>query len=357
MSVQRISSFRAAMIKDGLDSFFVNHLDHIRYLTGFTGSAGILIVNRKGADFFTDFRYKSQAGKQVTGAKVHIVAGDSIAGLKNFANLNPRYGRLGVSQDHMTLAMQDRLRQSLNQAVLLPSGHLTAELGWVKEKSEIDNIVKAAGIADASFMAVLPMIQPGTREMEVRAELEYQMMARGSEKPAFETIIASGFRSALPHGVASEKKIAKGDFVTLDFGATVGGYVCDITRTVVVGKASPKHKRIYALVLKAQMASIKKVMAGIPAKDVDSAGRDIITRAGFGDKFGHGTGHGIGFYIHVGPNVSQASKHILKPNNVITIEPGVYLEGWGGVRIEDDVVVTSNGGKVLNKAPKNLLEL
>lgn len=345
------------MVKDGLDAFFVNHIDHIRYLTGFTGSTAILIVHRKGADFLTDFRYKSQAIKQVSGAKVHIITGDAILNLKNFPHLNPRYGRLGISQDHMTLALQDRLRQSLNQAILLPSGSLSAELGWVKDKGEIDNISKAAVIADAAFSAILPIIQPGVREMEVRAELEYQMMMRGSEKPAFETIVASGFRSAMPHGVASQKKIAKGDFVTLDFGATVGGYVCDITRTVVIGKATPKHKKIYYTVLKAQLASIKKVKAGIPAKDVDTAGRDIITKAGYGEKFGHGTGHGIGFYIHVGPNVSQASKAILKPNNVITIEPGIYLEGWGGVRIEDDVVVTPSGGRVLNKAPKNLLEL
>jgi Xaa-Pro aminopeptidase len=195
------------------------------------------------------------------------------------------------------------------------------------------------------------------RERELAAELEYQMMMLGSEKPAFETIVASGYRSAMPHGVASDKKVQKGDLITFDFGATVNGYVSDITRTVVVGKASPRQKKIYEIVLKAQLAGIKKVRAGLTGEQVDAVCRKIITRAGYGKNFGHGTGHGIGYFIHLGPRVSFLSKDKLKVNNVITIEPGIYLSGWGGVRIEDDVVVTKNGCKVLNKAEKKLLEL
>jgi Xaa-Pro aminopeptidase len=183
------------------------------------------------------------------------------------------------------------------------------------------------------------------------------MLMLGSEKPAFESIVASGQRSAMPHGLASAKKIHKGDFVTFDFGATVNGYVSDMTRTVVVGKATSRQKKVYGIVLKAQKAGVKKIKASVPTRIVDKACRDIIKKAGYGKNFGHGTGHGIGYYIHVGPSISPKSADILAVNQVVTIEPGIYITGWGGVRIEDDVVVTRNGGKVLNKTPKNLLEL
>ena len=232
-----------------------------------------------------------------------------------------------------------------------------ADLGWVKEKNEIASIKKAVSISDLAFERVLNLVAPGIRERELAAELEYQMMMLGAEKPAFETIVASGYRSALPHGAASAKKVKKGEFITFDFGATVDGYVSDMTRTIVVGNPTSKQKKIYQIVLRAQKAAIRKVKAGVSGKAVDAAARSIIERAGYGKNFGHGTGHGIGFFVHVGPRLSTASEDKLKINNVITIEPGIYLSGWGGVRIEDDVVVTRNSGKVLNRAPKNLLVL
>jgi Xaa-Pro aminopeptidase len=195
------------------------------------------------------------------------------------------------------------------------------------------------------------------RELEVAAELEYQMKMLGSEKPAFDTIIASGARSAMPHGIASGKKIKKGDFVTLDFGAIVRGYASDITRTVVVGKASSRQKKIYSLVKRAQAAGIRKAKAGLQAADLDKHVRNIIDRAGYGKNFGHGLGHGLGLLVHDLPRLSPLSEDKLKANMVLTIEPGVYLEGWGGVRIEDDVVITKSGCRVLNQADKSLLEL
>ncbi|MCK4460297.1 MAG: aminopeptidase P family protein, partial [candidate division Zixibacteria bacterium] len=188
----------------------------------------------------------------------------------------------------------------------------------------------------------------------------HQMKMLGSEKPAFDSIVASGYRSAMPHGEASDKKLAKGDFVTFDFGAVVNRYVSDMTRTVVIGRATQRQKKIYNLVLKAQEAGVAKVRAGIEAKVVDDTCRRIITRAGYGKNFGHGTGHGIGVYydpIHTGPRLSTISNDKLKVNNVITVEPGIYIPDWGGVRIEDDLVVTRTGHRVLNHSPKNLLEL
>ena len=357
MSHKRISEIRKQMQKENLDAVVVSHLDHIRYLAGFTGSAGLLVIGNKSAAFLTDFRYEDQARKQVRGAKVHIVKGGPVPALKEFKELQTKNLRVGFNTEYFTLAAKSELEKALPQALLVAADSLFAELGWVKDAEELNSIAEAARISDIAFERILTMIAPGIPERELAAELEYQMIMLGSEKAAFETIVASGFRSAMPHGVASDKKVRKGDFVTFDFGATYNGYVSDITRTIVVGKATPRQKRIYDLVLKAQKAGVRKVKAGVMASKVDEACRSIITKAGYGPRFGHGTGHGIGFYVHVGPRVSYTSTDKLKANNVITIEPGVYISGWGGVRIEDDVVVTKSGGRVLNNAPKNLLEL
>ncbi len=357
MSKKRIDAVRSQLRSENLHGLVVTHLDYARYLAGFTGSSGLLVITQTSADFFTDFRYKDQAAKQVKGAKVNIVKGDPTTTLKDFPRLNKRNALYGFDTEHTTVGAAERLRRQIPDAVLIPATHLFTELGWVKESSELADIAAAVKISDTAFERILAIVKPGVRESELAAELEYQMAMLGSERPAFETIIASGYRSAMPHGIASHKKVKAGEFITFDFGATVNGYVSDITRTVVVGKATPRQKKIYSLVLKAQLAGIKKVKAGVEGSVVDDACRKIITRAGHGKNFGHGTGHGIGFYVHVGPRVSSVSTDKLKVNNVITIEPGVYISGWGGVRIEDDVVVTRSGGRVLNKAPKNLLEL
>ncbi len=357
MSVQRINELRKKLKAENLDGMVVSHLDHVRYLTGFTGTAGLLLLSPNSTDFFTDSRYAEQAKEQIKGAKIHIVPTEPIGSLKNFPEFNVKNRRYGYHEDYLSVSSRDRLQQSLSKTLLIPAASLVKEIGWVKDASEVASITKAVAISDKAFDKILPMVKPGVRESELRAELEYQMAMLGSEKPAFESIVASGYRSAMPHGVASHKKLQKGEFITFDFGAVVDGYVSDITRTVVLGKANQQQKKIYDLVLRAQTAGIKKVKAGIMAKSVDEACRQIINKAGYGKNFGHGTGHGIGFYIHVGPRVAGTSPDKLLPNNVITIEPGVYLPGWGGVRIEDDVVVTKTGGRVLNKAPKKLLEL
>jgi Xaa-Pro aminopeptidase len=345
------------MVKSNLDGLVINHLDFIRYLTGFTGSAALLIITKNKADFVSDFRYKEQSAKQVKGAKVHILKKRSTAALEDFPQYNTKNARIGYPASYLSVAELNIFKEKWQNVIPIPSDEVFKELGWVKDKDEINSITKACEIGDIAFERVLNIVKPGIRESEVSAELEYQMKMLGSERPAFETIIASGYRSALPHGVASRKKIKKGDFVTFDFGATVNGYVSDMTRTVVVGKATSKQKKIYNLVLKAQKASIRKIKAGVLGKTVDEAGRKIITKGGFGKNFGHGTGHGIGFFVHVGPNLSAVSEDKLKPNNVITVEPGIYFSGWGGVRIEDDVVVTRTGNRILNKSPKKLLEL
>lgn len=358
MSAKRIAALRKKIKDENLDGFIVSHLDHVRYLSGYTGTNGLLVIGRNTADFFTDFRYTDQARKQVQGARVHISPkGDLIGILSDYPVFNKKNLKYGFSEEYLNVAGRKKLQKVLPEAVFIEADKVLAELGWVKEPAELASIKKAVEISDVAFERILQLIAPGIAERELAAELEYQMMMLGSQKPAFETIVASGYRSAMPHGVASDKKIKKGDFVTFDFGATVNGYVSDMTRTVVVGKASARQKKIYDIVLKAQLAGIKKVRAGLTGKEVDQVCRKIITKAGFGKNFGHGTGHGIGYFIHLGPRVSHLSDDKLMINNVITIEPGIYISGWGGVRIEDDVVVTKNGCKVLNKAQKNLLEL
>jgi len=357
MSVQRIDQLRKSMAAENLDGLIVSDLNKIRYLTGYTGSSGLLFISGKKADSYTDSRYTVQAKKQVKGARVHIARTALNQEMAKLPGIQTRNLLYGIDGEAMTVAERVRLQALLPQAQLIPSEHLTVELGWVKEKSEIDLIKKAVTISDIAFERILNLVRPGIRERELAAELEYQMLMLGSERPAFESIVASGYRSAMPHGVASSKKLKKGDFVTFDFGATVDGYVSDITRTVVVGKATSRQKKIYDIVARSQKAGIRKVKAGVAGVAVDAACRDIIKKAGYGKNFGHGTGHGIGFLVHTGPRVSPLSKDKLRPNNVITIEPGIYVDGWGGVRIEDDVVVTRSGGTVLNKAEKKLLEL
>ncbi|MBI5265803.1 MAG: aminopeptidase P family protein [candidate division Zixibacteria bacterium] len=357
MSIKRINDLRAQCRKQNLDGVIVTHMDHVRYLTGFTGSNGLLALTTTTSDFLTDSRYTIQARQEVAGAKVATVTSGLLDSLKSLDSLAGKNRRFGFNAEYLTVANRERLQKALAEALLTPADSLFTELGWVKDAGEIANIRKAVAISDEAFRRILPLIKPGVGENELAAEMEYQMIMLGSDKPAFETIVASGPRSAMPHGVASKRKVKNNEFITFDFGATVNGYVSDMTRTVVVGKASPRHKKIYNTVLKAQLAGIRKIRAGVMGRDVDKACRDIINKSGYGKTFGHGTGHGIGYYIHVGPRLSALSSDKLLPNNVVTVEPGIYVSGFGGVRIEDDVLVTSKGGIVLNRAEKKLLEL
>lgn len=357
MPTSRLNNLKAKLRQDNLDGLVITDPSQIRYLTGFSGDTAVLVVTPTAAELMTDFRFRDQAQLEVRGAKVNITKGDSFTALKEHRLLSAVNARVGYCGDYMTVSAKKRLKGHLPHALLANADATLHGMGWVKDPEELVYIKKAVRIADIAFERILKIIRPGIAERELAAELEYQMLMLGSERPAFETIVASGVRSAMPHGVASQKKIDKGDFVTIDFGATVKGFVSDITRTVVVGKATPRQRKIYGIVAKAQLAGIKKVRAGVAAKSVDDAARNVIIKAGYGKDFGHGTGHGIGFYIHMGPRVSQLSNDKLMVNNVITIEPGIYIAGWGGVRIEDDVVVTKSGGQVLNRAEKKLLEL
>jgi len=355
MSREKIQAVQKQLLQENLDGFIVSRPISIRYLSGFTGSTAILIIRPNAAYFLTDFRYKDQSHQQVKGAKIIITKNEVINEIKELTQFHGKNLRYGFESEFLTCYNQQRLQTNLKGTLLIPTTDFIEKFAIIKDADEIEMIEKAASITDTAFERILGYIKPGLRENEVRAELEYQMMVLGSEMPAFETIIASGRRSALPHGVASTKKIAYGDFVTFDFGAQVGGYVADFTRTIVIGKANDKQKKIYNIVLKAQEAAIRKVKPGVAGKTLDKTARDIIEKAGFGKYFGHGLGHGIGIYVHSKPSLSSRSTDIMKKGMVFTIEPGIYLPGWGGVRIEDDVVVTATSCRVLNRSPKKLL--
>ena len=360
MSAQRLNQIRESLRQQNLDGFIVINRNHVRYLTGFHGHEdldGVLVLSGDKTFLLTDSRYTIDARRTVKGAKVHIIVGAKTAALKDFSALTARNRRLGYDPGTTTQAVFEQIRKSLPAALLVPADEVMSELGWVKDRDEVALIQKAVDISDLAFERILSLVKPGIRERELAAEMEYQMMMLGAEKPAFETIVASGHRSAMPHGLASAKKLRKGDFVTFDFGAIVDGYCSDITRTVVVGKATDRQKKVYGIVLKAQLAAIRKMRPGASGKAVDKAARDIITAAGYGKNFGHGTGHGIGIEVHTGPGLSPRLDPKLKAGNIITVEPGIYIDGWGGVRIEDDVLVTRAGHKVLNRAPKKLLEV
>jgi len=360
----RIDRIRKYLVSNNIDAAFIFYpldsgrfLPNVRYLTGFSGSSGAVFVTRKLSIFITDFRYKDQARKQVKGSRVVVSKLNPISTLKEIKEANVKNLRLAIEAHRLTVAQKTNLKETLPNAILIDTTDMVEDLMVCKDTAEIGFIKKAVEISDLAFERILGMLKPGLKEKDVAAELEYQMKVLGADKEAFESIVASGYRSALPHGIASDKKLKKGEFITFDFGALYNGYCSDITRTVVLGKADARQKKIYGIVARAQAAAIRKVRVGVTGKDVDAAARSIIEKAGYGKEFGHGTGHGIGLEVHAAPRVSALGTQPLGNNMVVTIEPGIYISGWGGVRIEDDVVVKPKGCLVLNKAPKKLLEL
>jgi Xaa-Pro aminopeptidase len=354
----RIKQAQKRLQEAELDYYLVSHLPHVRYLCGYSGSNGLLLLSHTRAEFYTDGRYTEQVRTEVKGARARIPKdGNLVAEMAKSVILRGKHPRIGIQAKYMVLAAYTALKDKLSDALLVAHDELVEPLTAVKDKKEIAFIRRATKIVDEAFVELLPSLRPGVREIEAAAELEYIMMKRGSEGTPFETICASGKRSALPHGKASAKKMGKGEFVTLDFGAIVGGYCSDITRTVVLGKASARQKKIYDCVYRAQTAAVRKMRHGASTRAVDATARDIITRAGYGRRFGHGTGHGVGLEVHQTPNLSPRVDSKLAAGMVVTVEPGIYVPGFGGVRIEDDVLVTRSGYEVLTTTTKKLIEL
>ncbi len=356
MTDQRIKNSFALLKKNKIDCLLVTETSHVRYLTGYSGSNGMVLLAPPKSYFFTDFRYKVQSQKEVKNSAIIVTDQALTSELPKIPKLSKKV-RVGVEADFVTIKLQNTLKDLLPDVIFKPTENLIESLSITKDSNEIKKIKKAIKISEKAFEEVLELLKPGVKEKDIALELVYKMRSYGAESSAFDIIVASGQRSSMPHGVASDKKLRKGDFITIDFGCFYQGYASDITRTVILGKATEKQKKIYNVVLKAQTAACKAVKAGLACSRLDGVARDIIMEAGYGDYFGHGLGHGIGLIVHDGPRLNSRSTEHLEENMVITIEPGIYIPNWGGVRIEDDVVVTPTRGQILSKLPKELLEL
>ncbi len=350
------------MATAGFPGLLVTHLPDVRYLCGFTGSSAALAVTRRNARLFTDGRYTAQATEEVKGAKVQIVAGAPATHAVQWLAAQPGIEHAGYDPAVITITGHTTLRTALparlRRRFLVPLAEPIVEtLRLIKDDDELAILRVAALDGCRLFEHLLGFLRPGIPEFEVAAELEYQARRMGAEGMSFETIVASGPRSALPHGKASGNKTPRRGFVTLDFGIIREGYCSDMTRTVHLGKPGRREREAYQAVLESQEAAVAAVGAGVRCGEVDEAARSILRKAGLGEAFSHSTGHGVGLEIHEPPRVGARQAAKLQAGMVITIEPGIYLPGQFGIRIEDMVAVTKTGGEVLTPAPKVLIEL
>jgi len=350
---KRILKLRKELQSLQIDGFLVTSDANRRYLTGFTGSSGYALITQDKALLITDFRYIEQASKQAPLFEIIQHNGPINDQVKEELD-KLKISTLGFEQDHVTYSNYQQFKDKFG-VTLKPVSQVIESLRLIKDEDEIALIRKAAEIADEAFSYILNIIQPGMKEKEVALKLECKMRELGAEGASFDTIIASGSRSALPHGIASDKVIELGELVTMDFGAIYKGYVSDITRTIMVGQPNAKQQEIYQIVLEAQLNGVNQVKAGMTGKTADALTRDIITKYGYGEAFGHSTGHGIGLDVHEGPGLSYRNESELKAGMVVTVEPGIYIPGFGGVRIEDDVLLTETGREVLTKSTKDLI--
>lgn len=356
---ERQKKLREHLAATRFDALLISHLPNIRYLCGFTGSAGLLLIEESGSVFFTDVRYDTQSHEQVKGAKIVIARKSLLEALSEFLSKRRRRGKgwnLGIESEHFTVAEKKRLNKFRPAGVMLKDAPTLIEKArMVKDEEEIGKIRDAVRLGARIFDHAVKVLRPGVREVEVAAEMELEARRGGADEMSFPTIIASGARSALPHGRASTQAIARDSFVVCDFGVILSGYCSDQTRTVWVGKVSDEARQGYEAVREAQQAAVNAVRPGIMVGEVDSAARKSLQKAGLGRHFTHSTGHGVGLEIHESPRVANGQRDVLQPGMVITIEPGIYFPGKWGVRIEDMVVVTAGGCEVLTPTSKDFL--
>jgi Xaa-Pro aminopeptidase len=352
----RVDKLREAMKKEAVDGFLITSPYNLRYLTNFTGTTGLAVITSDKAFFVTDFRYTEQAASQAQGFEI-VKNSDPI--FEEVAKIcqKEEINALAFEESFVSFSEYTVLEDLIEESALVPISGMIEALREVKDEAEIALIQQACHIADQGFEHILKMVRPGMTEIEVANQLDFFMRSLGATSVSFDTIVASGLRSAMPHGVASEKVIEQGDLITLDFGCYYQGYVSDMTRTFAVGDPGEKLKEIYQIVLEAQEKVLAVAKPGMTGIELDAVARDHIASFGYGKAFGHSTGHGIGLEIHEGPNVSFRAEKAFVPGNVITDEPGIYLPGIGGVRIEDDLLITETGNQVLTHSPKELIIL
>lgn len=353
--MERVKNVQNKLADYGIDALLVTNMYNVRYLANFTGTTGLVVITKEKAYFVTDFRYTEQAAEQAQGFEIVKNEGliyEEVARIVKEDGIN----KIGFEEENITFSTYKTIDE-LIKCDLVPVTGLVEKLREVKSEEEIETIKQAVQIAEKAYDYILGFVKPGVTEIQVANELDFYMRKEGASGVSFDTIVASGVRSAMPHGVASEKVIEEGDMVTIDFGCYYQGYVSDMTRTFAVGDPGEQLKEIYEIVYQANKKVNEVAKAGITGAELDAVARDYITEHGYGDKFGHTTGHGIGLEVHEGPALSYRNENKLVVNNVVTNEPGIYIPGLGGVRIEDDLVIKENGNEILMTTPKELIIL
>lgn len=351
----RINKLQEKLSQLQVGAMLITYPANRRYITGFTGSAGVVVVTSKEAIIITDFRYVTQVKEQAPHVTLVEHQGSINEALRDICSQR-EVTSLAFEEDCVTYAGYQELKRDLD-ITLVPVKKVIEAQRMIKDEEELLVLRQAAKIADDTFSQILTHIKPGMKEKDVALQLELFMREQGASSSSFAIIVASGERSALPHGVASDKILETGDLVTLDFGALYKGYASDITRTIMLGTPDQRQREIYEIVLTAQMKAINEIQPGMTGIEADLIARDYITLRGYGEFFGHGTGHGLGSEVHEDPRLSKQGKTELRPGMVVTVEPGIYLPGFGGVRIEDDIVITESGCELLTHSPKELIIL
>ncbi len=352
MRPERINRIKRILEDDHLDGILITCLENVYYLSEFTGSDAALLVTETKGYFLTDSRYTTQAREEVSGFEI-IEYKKKIEGLSDLMNDLGLRG-IGFEPHNVTYGAYKELTEKLSLGELISLNERVRNLRSLKDDEEIGRIKRAIDIASKSLRENMWRITPGTQEREIALELEFSMRRNNADNIAFDTIVASGERSALPHGKPSEKRIDKGEFVTIDFGSRYRGYYSDETCTFFCGKPSRRQKEVYQIVKDAHDRTIASVRPGMKSMELDAIARDWIKDKGYGDYFGHGTGHGVGLAVHENPVIGPENNEILEEGMIFTIEPGIYIPGWGGVRIEDMVLVMGNGCEVLTGLSKEI---
>jgi Xaa-Pro aminopeptidase len=353
--VTRLGTLRAEMERRNLAWVFVSNVFNVRYLSGFSGSTAGLVVGPEVASLITDFRYEEQAAKEAyPGVKVVIDKRDVLAATCEM--LSTVDGKVGFEGQTLAYTAFEKLAGAV-RAELLPTQGLVEGQRKIKDQNEIASMYKAAQAADAVFGQIRSEIEPGMSETGLAARIDFLLRQKSTDVPPFKTIVASGERASLPHAQPTDKKLARGDLLTMDFGGSIDGYCSDLTRTVVIGKASAKQREVYQIVLDANLKALAGIKAGTKGNEADTLARQHIEARGYGERFGHSLGHGVGLEVHEEPRLSQKNTEPLESGMVATVEPGIYIPGWGGVRIEDLVVIEDQGCRLLSAAPKELVEI
>ena len=342
---------------DSLDynGLYITNITNIKYLTGFTGSAAILFILNHKSYFFTDGRYTTQCKNEIKNSEIFIIEKSYFNTINQNISLNKKNLSIGFESENLNVSHYNNLIKNFPMIDWVPTNSIIENIAAIKDETEIDSLKTAIEITDHVFDQIIPEIKAGVSEKYIAAKISYLFKINGAEGDSYESIIASGARSALPHARATDKEFQNGDFIVMDFGALYNGYHADMTRTLLIGPPTSKHHEIYNTVLEAQLNGIKIAQAGVPCSELDQACRSIIEQKGYGDLFTHSTGHGIGLEVHTLPRIHKSNKELLQSNNVITIEPGIYIPDWGGVRIEDDCLITDDSCIPLNRSSKDLI--